>query len=199
VFVLAGHGGTLGSTIWRVDSGGANPKQLSDGKLDQQPVCSPDGQWVYYMDMPNSRKLTKVPLEGGKAEGVTQLPVSYGFDISPDGKLAAFATASPGSPKMMLAIVPVDSPQNPKLLGLQQPPVGPVRFAHDGKAVVYAIREKDADNLWLQPVDGSPGKQITNFKSEFIGDLRWSFDGSMLGLIRGHTESDVVLLRASEK
>jgi Tol biopolymer transport system component len=183
-----------------MDSGGANLKQLSDGKLDQRAVCSPDGQWVFYQDLYNGGRLTKVPLEGGKAERVTELPVFYGFDISPDGKLAAFATvSSPGSPKMVMALVPVDSPQNTKLLALQLPPGGPIRFAHDGKAVVYAFREKDTGNLWLQPLDGLPGKQITNFKSELIGDYRWSFDGSKLGLIRGHTESDVVLIRASEK
>jgi eukaryotic-like serine/threonine-protein kinase len=73
------------------------------------------------------------------------------------------------------------------------------RFTHDGKAVVYPFRDKDADNLWLQPLDGSPGKQVTNFKSEFIADLRWSFDGSKLAMLRGHTDSDVVLIRASEK
>jgi len=48
-------------------------------------------------------------------------------------------------------------------------------------------------------ISGSPGKQITNFKSELIGDFHWSFDGSKLGSIRGHTDSDVVLIRDSEK
>ena len=57
----------------------------------------------------------------------------------------------------------------------------PFLFAHDGKGVAYPIRDKDADNLWLQPLDGSPGKQITNFKSERIVDFHWSFDGNKLG------------------
>jgi len=192
------------TTIWRMDSGGGNLKLLSDGKLDQHGMCSPDGKWVYYLDMSN--ELIKVPLEGGKPERVTELPVfSLGFDISPDGKLAAFPTAaSPGSPKVVLALLPVDSPQNPRLLALQRPfqvtplPNSP-RFTHDGRAVVYSFHDKDTDNLWLQPLDGSPGKQITNFKSEFIADFHWSFDGSRLGLIRGHTDSDVVLIRDSEK
>jgi eukaryotic-like serine/threonine-protein kinase len=94
----------------------------------------------------------------------------------------------------------VDSPQNAKLLDLQRPiPTdGAVRFAHDGKAVVYPFREHDAENLWLQPLDGSPGKQITKFKSERIADFHWSFDGSKLGMVRGHTDSDVVLLEESK-
>jgi Tol biopolymer transport system component len=77
---------------------------------------------------------------------------------------------SPSSPKKQLALVPVDSPQNSKLLDLQRPVQEFVRFTRDGKAVIYASPDQDADNLWLQPLDGSPGKQITNFKSERIGE-----------------------------
>jgi Tol biopolymer transport system component len=80
----------------------------------------------------------------------------------------------------------------------QRPLSGAVRFTHDGKAVVYPFRDQDADNLWLQPLDGSPGKQITNFKSERINEIHWSFDGSKLAMLRGHTDSDVVLLEESK-
>jgi serine/threonine protein kinase len=52
--------------------------------------------------------------------------------------------------------------------------------------------------LPARSADGSPGRQITNFKSEQITDFHWSFDGSKLGLIRGHTDSDVVLLQESK-
>jgi len=76
---------------------------------------------------------------------------------------------------------------------------GRTELTPDGKAIAYAVHDKDADNLWLQPLDGSPGKQITDFKSELILDSHWSFDGSKLGLIRGHTDSDVVLIHDSAK
>jgi serine/threonine protein kinase/sugar lactone lactonase YvrE len=200
VFSIAGHGGAKTVTIWRMEAGGGNLKQLSDGKNDQYAVCSPDGKWVYYSDQ-SSRKLIRVPLDGGKAERLSELPERDAFDISPDGKLVAFTTvASSGNPKRQLALVPVDSPQNTKILDLQRPVTtyGAVRFTHDGKAVVYAFDDQGADNLWLQPLDGSPGKQITNFKSEHITDFHWSFDGSKLGMVRGHTDSDVVLLEESK-
>ena len=155
---------------------------------------------MFYLDEANGAKLTRVPLEGGKTERVTELPVVSGFDISPDGKLATFPTvASSSSSKVVLALVPPDSPQNTKFLGVQQPIRGAPRFAHDGKAVVYPFGDKDADNLWLQPLGGSPGKQISNFNSERIIDFHWSLDGGKVGMIRGHTDSDVVLLRDSEK
>jgi serine/threonine protein kinase len=200
VFSIAGHAGAKTETIWRMDTGGGNLKQLSDGKYDRFAVCSPDGKWVYYSDQ-SSRKLIRAPLDGGKAERLSELPERDPFDISPDGKLAAFTTfASSSNPKRQLALVPVDAPQNTKLLDLQ-PTIttyGAVRFSHDGKAVVYPFPDKDADNLWLQPLDGSAGKKITNFKSEQITDFHWSFDGSKLGMVRGHTDSDVVLLQESK-
>lgn len=65
--------------------------------------------------------------------------------------------------------------------------------------MLYPVRENDAGNLWLQPLDGSAGKQVTNFKAELLRDFRWSFDGSKLALLRGHTESNVVVLREGEK
>jgi hypothetical protein len=139
-------------------------------------------------------------LEGGKPERLSELP-AYRFDISPDGKLAAFTTsAAVGTHKKQLALVPVESPQNAKVVDLQRPvpTSASVRFTHGGEAVVYPFREQDADNLWLQPLDGSPGRQITNFKSEQIIDFHWSFDSSKLGMVRGHTDSDVVLLEESK-
>ena len=39
--------------------------------------------------------------------------------------------------------------------------------------------------------------QLTGFKSEFIRDFDYSYDGKRLAIIRGHRESDVVLIRDS--
>ena len=199
-FVVASivfRGGAKTATVWRMDAGGGNLKQITDGQDDQYAVCSPDGQWVYYLNRTNFR-LARVPLDGGKPERLSDIPEYGPADISPDGKLAAFGAV--GAAKRQLALVPVDSPQNAKLVEFQHPAqsYGAVRFTHDGKAVVYVLADQDSANLWLQPLDGSQGKQITNFKSEKIIDFHWSFDGSKLGIVRGHTDSDVVLLEDSK-
>jgi eukaryotic-like serine/threonine-protein kinase len=199
LFTLAGHGGAKTQTIWRMDAGGGNLKQLGDDKADNNSVCSPDGQWAFYVDNSNGAKLTKVSIDGGKPERLSELPAASGFDISADGKTAIFGTfGAGGNPREVLALLPIDSPQNTKLLELQRPLAGTIRFTRDGKAVLYPFRDQDSANLWLQPLDGSPGKQITNFKSERISTFHWSFDGKQLGLIRGHTDSDVVLLQESK-
>jgi eukaryotic-like serine/threonine-protein kinase len=197
LFSMFAHGEGKKQSIWRMDAGGGDLKQLTDGQDDEDPICAPDGQWVYYLDRTIGR-VTKVPLEGGKPERLAEIPDYGPVDISPDGKLAAFGAT--GAAKKQLALVPVDSPQNTKLVDLQRsvPSYEAIRFSHDGKAVLYALADQDSANLWLQPLDGSPGKQLTNFKSEQIADFHWSFDGSKLGLIRGHTDSDVVLLQESK-
>jgi hypothetical protein len=51
---------------------------------------------------------------------------------------------------------------------------------------------------WRGRPSGSPGRQITKFDSEEILSFHWSPDGKSLGILRGHTDSDVVLLQESK-
>jgi len=53
------------------------------------------------------------------------------------------------------------------------------------------------DNVWVQPLDGLPGHLITDFKSERIWSFSLSPNGKTLALLRGHYDSDAVLLRES--
>ena len=118
------------------------------------------------------------------------------FDLSADGKLAAFATLEhSGDHKEKLAVVNADSGETVKELDFERPRFGLVRFSPDNKAVVYPTRESGVDNLWSQPLDGSKGKQLTNFTAEHIWDFHWSPDGSKLAIGRGHSDADVVLIR----
>jgi eukaryotic-like serine/threonine-protein kinase len=182
--------------IWRIDASGGNLKQMSPGKVEDYPVCSPDGRWLIYEDSLNGGQLVKVPIEGGNPEPISQELVANGYDISPDSKTVAFAAFGHLAEHVeKLTLAPLDSAQAAKTLDFEHPRSGPIRYSPDGKAVVYPVRVSGVDNLWLQPLDGSKGKQITSFPAEHIIDFHWSFDGKQLGLIRGHTDSDVVLIR----
>ena len=186
--------------IWRMDAGGGNAREISDGRLQDFSVCSRDGRWVVFEDGVSGGQLMKMPVSGGKSEQVTDDLVIPGFDISPDSKSVAFASfVHQAEHREQLQIVELDSNRLAKSMEFQRPRAGPVRFSPDGKAVVYPVRVGAADNLWVQPLDGSPGKPITDFAAERILDFHWSFDGKQLALIRGHTDSDVVLIRDLEK
>jgi serine/threonine protein kinase len=202
-----GNGGSIvfvqfqkgAQNIWRMDPGN-NLKQLTNGRVDVNPVCSADGKWVFFMEQGGIQKLARMPIDGGAEQVISNSPSSGAFDVSPDGKLAAFPTLEhSGEHKEMLAIVETDGGKTPRIVDFERERFGLVHFSRDGKGVVYPVRESGIDNLWLQPLDGSQGRQITDFTSEHIFDFHWSFDGKQLGLVRGHTDSDVVLIRDMQK
>jgi eukaryotic-like serine/threonine-protein kinase len=194
-----------GLGIFFTNADGATPKELTTGKLDSFPACTPDGKTVLYNDADNI--LQKVSTEGGSSQQSSELPVFSRITISPDGKLAAFVTSLPNEPKEKLALLSLDSSPPARFLEFERPRVefafsytiGSIVFSTDGKGIIYPIRNGDTDNLWLQHLDGSPGQQLTDFKSELIRDFDYSFDGQHLAIIRGHREADVVLIRDSEK
>ena len=96
-------------------------------------------------------------------------------------------------------MVPIDAGTQPRVRFLDPHPAiwYPLRFTPDGKALVHPIKQNRLENLWLQPLDGSPGRQITNFKTDLIVGLRWSPDGRNIGVLNRRIDADVVLLRES--
>jgi Tol biopolymer transport system component len=156
---------------------------------------------VYYQDQAGDRIL-RVPIEGGKPEIV---PGTVVFDagiaaplggLSPDGKQMPFFSLSTFARKD-LNIVNLDAGPNParRTLSPDSRVSGAVVFTPDGRAAAYPIVENGVSNIWVQPLDGSPGRQITNFKSGTFRSFRWSPDGKSLAVIREVSQSDVVLLR----
>jgi eukaryotic-like serine/threonine-protein kinase len=196
VFEFLSFGTVPDVNVWRMDSSGGNVQQLSSGRRDTLPLCSFDGRWAYYIEQRDEATLARVSIDGGASQTVSSLPIGDSqFDVSPDGKWAAFSTLEHAEGhKDVLVLVNTDSGETKKL-GFEKLRFGLIRFSHDGTAVVYPTRENGVDNLWLQPLDGSRGKQITDFSSERIYDFHWSFDGKQLALVRGHTDSDVVLIK----
>jgi eukaryotic-like serine/threonine-protein kinase len=196
VFLLGLIGGKSGQNIWRADASGGNLKQLSKGKQDNYPVCSPDSHWVYYLDE-SAGGLIRVSIDGGPPEKIVDTTLSGMFDISPDGSTAVFPTIDHANGhEEKLVLFDITTHQVRSALKFERERTGGyIRFAPDGKAVVYPVRQNGVDNLWQQPLDGSPGKYLSSFKAELIGDYHWSPDGSKLAMVRGHNDSDVVLMR----
>jgi Tol biopolymer transport system component len=205
VFVWANHAASKKVNIWRVNTDGSDPKQLTEGTTDVGPSCSPDGAWVYYTSLATFQVL-QVPIDGGTPEVVPGsvlsggLVASPGLGVSPDGTLLAFRATSidPRTPVAKIVLVPLHAGAKVQVQLLNPDPrmqgSPAVFFTPDGKALVYPIHANGADNLWLHPLDGSPGHQITNFPTDAIQTFQFSLDGKTLGVISTHTESDVVLL-----
>jgi Tol biopolymer transport system component len=200
VIVWSNHNANKKINIWRVDADGSNLKRLTSGVTDVGGVCSLDGEWVYYYNLDNSRAL-RVPIDGGTPEEVPGTGGSFGstgLGLSSDGKLLAYFMPSkhPKASVGKIALVPLDAGPKPQVKLLDPDPrfKKSPKFTPDGKSIVYVIREKGTDNLWQQPLDGSIGRQITNFQGDTIQYHLFSPDGKTLGVMRTHIESDVVLL-----
>ena len=97
-----------------------------------------------------------------------------------------------------LALLSLNSTISTQVLDVNPHFSGFVRFTPDGKSVAYAVLQNGVDNVWVQPLDGSPGHLITNFNSGKIREFHWSRDGRSLGILRSKSESDVVLLQESK-
>src|SRR5204862_326074 len=142
--------------------------------------------------------ISRVLLAGGTPEQLGQYIAQSGTDYSPDGRtIAAIAlvrSAQPSvAPRRMLVLLTPGSP--PRLIDTNQNFAGgDVRFTRDQSAVAYAVKQKAADQIVIQPLDGSPQRTMTAFTSGRILSFAWSPDGQSLALTRGYTDSDVVLL-----
>ena len=206
LFSWSGHAGINKVNVWRVNADGSDPKKLSDGQVDVAPLCSPDGKWAYYQDFDGNR-IMRVSIEGGKPEAVsgTSLADAFigtiGYDISRDGKMLSlmFEKTVESAPVPGIAVVDLDAGAKPPVRMLTPDPriSGAPGFTPDQKALVYNIRENGTENIWLQPLDGSKGRQITNFPADTIQTFDFSPDGKTIGMLRNHVESDAVLLRES--
>jgi Tol biopolymer transport system component len=204
VFEWDYRGGTREVNVWRSDADGSNLFQLTKGKDGEDPVCSPDGNWVYYVDATQVQPM-QIPIAGGQSEPIPGSTVpngayAYGdIGVSPDGRqlvyLARFQSPESRTPIMKAVIVSLGVKGPPQLIDLDQNIAYPPQFTPDGRALAYPVRQNGTDNLWVQPLDGSPRQQITYFSSDQTRVFFWSPDGKTLGIMRSHQESDVVLLR----
>jgi Tol biopolymer transport system component len=194
------------ATLYRTAADGTNPVQLTHGQLDYSPVCFPAGKWVYYVDAAHGR-LMRVPLAGGRpAEVVPSFSLhhailaSYTFDLSPDGKRLAYLVSivDPATKAVStkIAVLNIGSGKPPRLLKPDPRIISAPLFTSNGKMLTYEIAEKGVDNLWIQPLIGSRGHQLTHFTSEQIHEFHWSPDRKNLAVLRGHTNSNIVLLRS---
>ncbi len=211
VFSWAFKGGPNQANIWRAHADGSGATQVTSGKLDLGAICSLDGKWIYFNNRVLGR-ISQVPTDGSaKPEAIAASFVPNSFlvgniALSADGKTLAYlievvsaqaqAQTQAGQEKLALYDLGSSAPRllevDPHIAG------GGLRFTPDGKGLAYPVTLNGVDNIVIQPLDGSPRKQITNFTSEHINDFQWSPDGKNLGVLRNHSESDVVLLQETK-
>jgi eukaryotic-like serine/threonine-protein kinase len=180
--------------IWRMDLDGSSPKQLTSGDSDAGASFSPDSRWVIYDSNRSGRPaLWKVSIDGGAAVQLTEY-TAENPEVSPDGKLIACQYREDVNSPWRYAIIPYEGGKPLKIFDL---PKGSdtYRWTLDGRSLTYDETRNGVTNIWSFPLDGSPPKQLTDFKTDQIYNFKWSDDGKQLVLARGTTTSDVVLIQ----
>ena len=196
VYRRVGSTGGAFANLWRMDLNGTNQKQLTSGRNEQVPTCAKDGNWVYYVDDADNRYVKRVSVEGASPETVVKYSVgSYG--LSPDGKDIVSFEVRPLDHRLMLRIDNVETHQMTYSDIDQRALPDELAYTPDGKGVVYLVREKGVDNLWLQPLDGAAHRQLTHFRKDKTFRFLFSPDGSKIAVESGEVESDAVLLHDS--
>lgn len=197
VFRTLGRSGGAEANFWRVDSNGTNLKRLTFGINENEATCSNDSKWLYYVDGSDNHFLKRIPIEGGPPETIIKAPAEP-YDLSPNGKtVVMFEVRESDHTPMLASYSLVDG----KKSSVEFDPRGlpDLAFLPSGKAVMYAVREKGVDNLWVQALDGTSRRQLTHFASEKVGQYSFSKDGSQFFVVRGHSDSDAVLLRNASR
>ncbi len=176
--------------IWRMGLDGSNPTQITQGRNKWFPQYTPDGRWLVYV----SGSLVKVPAEGGAPIRLTNEGASQPT-ISPDGKWVAYNRLDEASGQWQIAVRPMDTEAAPRIFDVPSPNrYRALRWTPDGHSVAYPVTVGNVSNIWSQPLDGGPPRQLTDFKDQLIFDFAWSRDGKRLALSRGIVNSDIVLI-----
>ena len=180
--------------LWRMNVDGGNPKLLTTTP-GFNATASPDGKWVVFGTFTvGGFSIWKVSIDGGDPVQVTH-KYSLNPAISPDGKLIACSYQDEHTIVTKIALIPFEGGEPSKLFDL--PPgaqAANLRWLPDGRGLTYLINRGGISNIWIQPLDGSSAKQLTDFKADRIYSFDWSRDGKWLALSRGPEQRDVVLM-----
>jgi len=183
--------------LWRMNLANGDRAQLTNGGYDLRPDISPDGRWVVYMSViKDSPSLWKTPIDGGGAAIQLSDKIAAVPRVSPDGRFIACFYRAQVEAYSKLAVLPFDGGEPVKVFDRPTTTFveAGIRWTPDGRALSFIDNRDGVSNVWLQPLDGSPPKQLTNFTSETIFRFAWSPDGKMIVAERGTETGDIVLI-----
>jgi serine/threonine protein kinase/Tol biopolymer transport system component len=181
-------------SVWRMDIDGNNLKQITDQEDYLQDITA-DSKWIIFSSWRTTKlSLWRVSVDGGEAVQISSL-FTTNARISPDGKSIAcrYRDENPGLPQK-LVVLPIEGGAPTKSFDLLPTTTGTPEWARDGRSVTLYDSRTGTPNLWSFPLDGSPMKQLTDFKPDGLFNRQLSFDGKWMAMSRGLITGDVILI-----
>jgi Tol biopolymer transport system component/DNA-binding winged helix-turn-helix (wHTH) protein len=185
--------------LWRVDMDGNNLVQLTNGDGEVRPLCTPDGKSVIYQKGFGNTLNTfwQLPIEGGEAIQLTQTHMKTP-SLSPDGTLLAYYFMDTSLQPSAWRLGVMSMVSNAQLYKFDLPvnfSSQTLRWTPDGKALAYISEVGNVSNIWIQPLDGNPTKQLTNFLTDYTTDFAWTKSNQQLICLRMVETSYVALIQ----
>jgi len=185
--------------IWRMEPDGGNQRPVTaDSKIDSNwPQASADGRSViFHRPAPGgSFHIWKTSIEGGEPVEISQ-EICMRPAVSPrDGAIACWYSEAGPKPVWRIGVFPPDGGRVMKVFEFAATVSvdSALRWTSDGRGVSYVDNRGGISNIWIQPLDGSPARPVTDFHGGEIYSFAWSRDGN-LAISRGMQTSDLVLI-----
>ena len=196
------------SHIARTDIATGATSALTEGPIDAQPACTPDGTTLVFLrctQRDNRCFLTRKSLKSGQSADL------YAFDltsenaaglnpttsVSADGKTVLFwKQPRAGDPKEFAATIPIEG-GHPEMVKMPFPAgeASSFKFHPDSKSILLLRQDENGvGNIWTVRPDGRVLQQITHFDSQGIFGFDLS-SSNQLVISRGSRLRDVVLIK----
>jgi len=178
--------------LWTMSvEGGAKRRIATSPSVLEHVTWTPDGRSILFTGYDKATlRVYRVPAAGGTATPLTKVR-SHGASISPDGQTIACAYEAIDELHTPVALI------DAKTGALRTIDVkGSMFHWHpSGRAISFLREENGGMDLWLQPLDGSPARKLTQFNDGTIYDYAWNADGTRVVLAHVLDSADVVLMR----
>jgi len=194
--------------IWRMNLDGSGAIQLTEdtaNSLDFDPIISHDGKSIlfertYVGDAAPSR-IMQVAIDGGEAENVLADDLHGYFlpELSPDDRhieytsydvktfdrnvvISAYANGSVGRVEHEFALNLFNN----------------MKWSPDGQSLTF-YRAEGVGNIFKVDLDGQKVEPMTDLRAGRILNYAWSDDGRYLFYVRGIVNSDLILMRSTDR
>jgi Tol biopolymer transport system component len=186
--------------LWRLNVATGELKQVTSGKAEFVPSCTPDGKWVAYSGFVATDSVVhifKLSVDGGTPVELTHGNV-FGQAISADGTMVAYGR-SEGQGASVKSKFIVQKLEGGATLHEIDAPAAYVQlgWTPDGHALTYVSNTTgNTQNVYIQPLAGGAPVQLTHFNSEpaLVPAYAWSQDGKKFAITRArYNDTDVVM------
>jgi Tol biopolymer transport system component len=196
VVYLAGDG-PRGNHVAGIDIATGESILSTEPTGESWATCTRDGSTLVYTHVDSSTNrvhLVRRPLTSGQSLELFESADIEAPTISPDGKTVLFRLSSASGSPQVWATIPITGGAVSKLPeSTISASVSALRWASDGKSVVYAKNEGGVDNLWSVRLEGGIPTRLTDFRRDEIRAFDVSPDNRLVAA-RGEYITDLVLL-----